>query len=612
MLPAILLNVTPSHAVLDLCAAPGSKTLQLLEAMCANDAGPESGFLVANELDGRRAEALCSRIQTDGGALASRCAVVRCNAAIFPTIFHCDRVWDDLHWGRQLPEPVAAADLKGEELGCGIYYRMVSAKTAVGVATPWYRRRKLKFDRILADVPCSGDGTLRKSPDIWASWSAARGLGNFPRQLAILRRGFELLREGGHIVYSTCSLNPLECEAVVSAAVMLHNATKAQQGGGVVVLEDGHSMLAKKLPGVVAAAFDRGLLQWPVPSPQFSEAKPLLFQTWEDVPLALRSRRSKVRAAEAAADDEVAEVDKQKSKGVKLRREMFPGAGLVGDRPDTSRCVRVLPGPHIDGGGFFVAVISKANRGEQEEACGVAKDIRTESYKLWADCRFAFPRLKPKKREVPAILHFYGLFSDVEEAAARGVNRFPIERLSWMPGAGRAQSQNTSSLGLLPDLALGLQYHSDLAVLGGGLPLFARMDRNCAWARQAGASTSEAGFFSWRPEPGAAASTLCRCCTRRVLRLPRHALRRLLRDRRLPTKELQDADGFETCGRFELRASMAMTGTMSVLPGGVLVLEEGLSSAGFAFAALLSPNELLVLGSADQRDRWLTLLAGDL
>lgn len=32
-----------------------------------------------------------------------------------------------------------------------------------------------RFDRILADVPCSGDGTMRKNPDIWCKWSAANG-----------------------------------------------------------------------------------------------------------------------------------------------------------------------------------------------------------------------------------------------------------------------------------------------------------------------------------------------------------------------------------------------------------------------------------------------------
>ncbi|CAK0889784.1 unnamed protein product [Prorocentrum cordatum] len=80
--------------------------------------------------------------------------------------------------------------------------------------------------REIPRAPCSGDGTVRKNPDIWASWSAARGVANFPRQLAILRRALELLEDGGRCVYSTCSLNPIENEAVVAAAIALHNKTK--------------------------------------------------------------------------------------------------------------------------------------------------------------------------------------------------------------------------------------------------------------------------------------------------------------------------------------------------------------------------------------------------
>lgn len=84
------------------------------------------------------------------------------------------------------------------------------------------------FDRILADVPCSGDGTLRKCPDIWPRWTSKLGRGNHDLQKRILRRGLELLRVPAssedpdlpRLVYSTCSLNPVEDEAVVASILV--------------------------------------------------------------------------------------------------------------------------------------------------------------------------------------------------------------------------------------------------------------------------------------------------------------------------------------------------------------------------------------------------------
>jgi 16S rRNA C967 or C1407 C5-methylase (RsmB/RsmF family) len=77
-------------------------------------------------------------------------------------------------------------------------------------------RRGCFFDRILCDVPCSGDGTLRKSPHIWPKWTTNSGVDLHPLQLMIARRGFELLKPGGLMVYSTCSMSPYgECVAVL-------------------------------------------------------------------------------------------------------------------------------------------------------------------------------------------------------------------------------------------------------------------------------------------------------------------------------------------------------------------------------------------------------------
>ena len=71
------------------------------------------------------------------------------------------------------------------------------------------------FDFVLLDVPCSGLGTLSSNPDI--RWKIqAVDLGRFhTRQLALLRNGFAVLREGGELLYSTCSTEPEENEQVI-------------------------------------------------------------------------------------------------------------------------------------------------------------------------------------------------------------------------------------------------------------------------------------------------------------------------------------------------------------------------------------------------------------
>lgn len=71
------------------------------------------------------------------------------------------------------------------------------------------------FDRVLADVPCSGTGTLARNPEI--KWRlAASDLGDLQtRQMAILQSAMERVAAGGRIVYSTCSMEREENEDVV-------------------------------------------------------------------------------------------------------------------------------------------------------------------------------------------------------------------------------------------------------------------------------------------------------------------------------------------------------------------------------------------------------------
>ncbi|CAE6449031.1 unnamed protein product [Rhizoctonia solani] len=170
MIPPLLLDVQPHHTVIDMCAAPGSKTAQLLEALHANDTAVEasvpSGLLIANDTDNKRAHLL-------------------------------------VHQSSRLPSPV----LMVTNLDASIYPRI---QTPTG---------KMLFDRILCDVPCSGDGTMRKNYAIWKSWTAMNGNGLHGLQLRILIRAMNLLKPGGRLVYSTCSMNPVENEAVIAAAL---------------------------------------------------------------------------------------------------------------------------------------------------------------------------------------------------------------------------------------------------------------------------------------------------------------------------------------------------------------------------------------------------------
>ena len=86
----------------------------------------------------------------------------------------------------------------------------VTILEADGTALP---RELTGFDHALVDAPCSGLGVLAQRPDL--RWRA-RPLPDL--QLALLRSAAERVRPGGTIVYSVCTLNPVECEAVVDAS----------------------------------------------------------------------------------------------------------------------------------------------------------------------------------------------------------------------------------------------------------------------------------------------------------------------------------------------------------------------------------------------------------
>ncbi len=79
------------------------------------------------------------------------------------------------------------------------------------------KRLNGKIDRVLVDAPCSGLGTLRRSPDLKWRQTPAAIADLCKNQLAILESASHLLKPGGRLVYATCSLLPAENEEIAQA-----------------------------------------------------------------------------------------------------------------------------------------------------------------------------------------------------------------------------------------------------------------------------------------------------------------------------------------------------------------------------------------------------------
>ncbi len=167
---ALLLDVQPGMKVLDLCAAPGGKTLIL-----ADRAGSD-GVIVASDLHAHRLRVMRERMLS----VAPRVEFLVLDAA--------------------------------QALPC-----------------------RGGFDAILVDVPCSGTGTLARNPEIRWRLQPADLLDLQRRQRAILANAAAMLRPGGRLVYSTCSLEPEENEQVVEAVLSQHPGVSLASGAAEVL-----------------------------------------------------------------------------------------------------------------------------------------------------------------------------------------------------------------------------------------------------------------------------------------------------------------------------------------------------------------------------------------
>lgn len=118
------------------------------------------------------------------------------------------------------------------------------------------------FDRVLVDAPCSGTGTLRHNPEIrWRiSAEGIRVLGS--GQKRILLNASQMVRPGGHLVYSTCSVEPEENEAVISAFLRQDDsfAPIKLSGNPDLLTPEGHIRTwphRDEVDGFFIAAFER-------------------------------------------------------------------------------------------------------------------------------------------------------------------------------------------------------------------------------------------------------------------------------------------------------------------------------------------------------------------
>ncbi|MBQ1417604.1 MAG: 16S rRNA (cytosine(967)-C(5))-methyltransferase RsmB, partial [Selenomonas sp.] len=87
-------------------------------------------------------------------------------------------------------------------------------------------------DRVLVDAPCSGLGVLRRKPD--ARWNkSAEEIARLPElQLQILNSAAKALKDGGVLVYSTCTIEPAENQEVVAKFLADHPEFTLEQTGG--------------------------------------------------------------------------------------------------------------------------------------------------------------------------------------------------------------------------------------------------------------------------------------------------------------------------------------------------------------------------------------------
>lgn len=156
MLPAEVLPIEEGDIVLDACAAPGGKSLKLLDKL------NNTGLLLSNDISISRANALLRNI---------------------------------------------------ERAGFSNYYVIAKDIIELEEHFPKY------FDKILLDAPCSGEGMFRKDKALIESWKERDSEYFSPIQKRLIQACINMLKDGGKLVYSTCTFDVREDEEIIQYAL---------------------------------------------------------------------------------------------------------------------------------------------------------------------------------------------------------------------------------------------------------------------------------------------------------------------------------------------------------------------------------------------------------
>jgi len=159
MLPVLALKPKENETILDLCAAPGSKTTQIAAEM------KNTGTLIANEISIGRIKILANNTEK-----------------------------------------------------CGVTNTIITRKDGTELCER-LKNNGIEFDKIFLDAPCSGEGTLRSSVKTAIMWNINTIRSMSKLQKALFESAFEVLKVGGEILYSTCTHAPEENEEIVNFAL---------------------------------------------------------------------------------------------------------------------------------------------------------------------------------------------------------------------------------------------------------------------------------------------------------------------------------------------------------------------------------------------------------